>query len=149
MGIDPFGVFLHIGGPNLLPIVFIDNCAEAIVLAGVVEGVEGEVLIIVDDDLPTSADFLRMYKQNVGHFLSIRIPYTLFYILCWLWEKYSTWSEGQLPRVYNRRQCATYYQTQRYSNRKLKELTGWSPRVPFDEAARRYFEFMRSGEERK
>ncbi len=147
VGTNAFGVFLHVGGSNRLPLVFVNNCAEAIILAGVVEEVDGEVFIIVDDDLPTSRQFLRLFKKNVRRFRSIYVPYRVFYHLNWLWEKYSFWSEGQLPPVFNRRQCATYFQRQIYSNDKLKYRTGWRPRVPFREASRRYFEFMRSGKE--
>jgi nucleoside-diphosphate-sugar epimerase len=143
VGIDTFDIFLHLGGSNRLPLIFLDNCAEAIVLAGIVEGVDGEVFIAVDDDLPTSRTFLRLYKKNVRRFFSVYVPYRAFYFLNWLWEKYSKWSEGQLPPVFNRRNCATYYQRQLYSNRKLKERTGWSPRIPFKEASQRYFDFMK------
>lgn len=144
VGIDTFGVFLHLGGSNRIPIIFLDNCAEAIILAGIVEGIDGEVFNAVDDNPPTSRKFLRLYKKNVRHFFSIYVPYPIFYSLNWLWEKYSKWSEGQLPPVFNRRNCATYYQKQIYSNEKLKERIGWRPRVPFEEASRRYFEFMRN-----
>ena len=54
VGIDTFGVFLHLGGSNRLPSTYVDNCAEAIVLTGLKEGVDGEVFNVVDDDLPTS-----------------------------------------------------------------------------------------------
>jgi nucleoside-diphosphate-sugar epimerase len=144
VGIDTFGIFLHLGGSNRLPLIFIDNCAEAIVLAGIVEGLDGEVFIAVDDELPRSRDFLRLYKKHVGRFFSIDVPYGLFFFLNWLWEKYSNWSEGQLPPVFNRRLCAAYYQRQAYSNKKLKEWTGWRPSVSFEKAAGKYFEFMRS-----
>jgi nucleoside-diphosphate-sugar epimerase len=143
VGIDTFGIFLHLGGSNRIPIIYLDNCAEAIVLAGVTEGIDGETFIAVDDTLPTSRQFLHLYKKHVRRFFSVYVPYTVFYFLNWLWEKYSIWSEGQLPPLFNRRSCATYYQRQIYSNSKLKERTGWSPRVPFEEASRRYFEFMK------
>ena len=65
VGRDLSGLFLHMGGRNLIPFTYVDNCAEAIVLAGLVKGVDGEVFNVVDDDLPTSRKFLRMYKQNV------------------------------------------------------------------------------------
>lgn len=147
-GTDTFGVFINVGGRNRLPIIFIDNCADAIVHAGLARGVEGHTFIAVDDDLPTSAEFLSLYKRHVRRFFSVRIPYRLFYAGNWLWETYSRRSEGQLPPVFNRRQCAAYYQPQRYSNRKLKDMTGWMPRVPFDEACDRYFDFVRAHEGR-
>ena len=92
VGIDTFGFFLHLGGSNKIPLTYVDNCAEAIVLAGIREGFDGEVFNIVDDELPTSREFLKLYKKNVGHFRSIFIPYRLFYFLSYLWEKYSKWS---------------------------------------------------------
>ena len=47
------------------------------------KGIDGEVFNVVDDDLPTSREFLKMYKRNTGHFKSIYIPYRIFYFLCY------------------------------------------------------------------
>lgn len=143
--IDSFGIHLHVGGSNRIPLIYIDNCAEAIVLAGLVVGLSGEIFNAVDDDLPTSRQFLQRYRKSGNRIFTVHLPYQLFYLFCWMWEKYSKWSQGQLPPVFNRRQCTSYYRKQIYSNRKLKKLTGWKPRVPFEEASRRYFEFMRNG----
>src|SRR3989441_230356 len=42
VGIDTFGIFLHLGGSNTIPFTYVENCAEAIVLAGLKKGIEGE-----------------------------------------------------------------------------------------------------------
>jgi nucleoside-diphosphate-sugar epimerase len=133
VGIDTFGFFIHLGGSNPLPLTFVDNCAEAIVLAGLKPGVEGETFNIVDDDLPTSRRFLRAYKQK-RRFRSIAMPYSVAYGLCSLWEKYSHWTQGQLPPAFNRRRCAADWKGNRFSNRKLHERLGWKPRVKLDAA---------------
>jgi nucleoside-diphosphate-sugar epimerase len=143
VGIDTFGVFFHLGGSNQLPLIYVDNCAEAIVLAGIRPGVDGEVFNLVDNELPTSRRFLRAYKRHGRPFASVYIPYWAFYGMSWIWEKYSAWSQGQLPPAFNRRRCATYWKGNRYSNQKLKDLLGWAPRVPFAEASMRYFEYVR------
>jgi nucleoside-diphosphate-sugar epimerase len=143
VGIDTFGVFFHLGGSNRIPLTYVDNCAEAIVLAGIRPGVNGEVFNVVDDELPTSRQFLRMYKKQGKRFRSIFIPYWLFYCLCWAWEKYSKWSEGQLPPAFNRRRCSAYWKGNRYTNQKLKDRLDWRPLVAFSEASRRYFEYVR------
>ena len=134
VGINTFGFFVHLGGPNRLPLTFVDNCAEAIVLAGLKPGVEGEIFNIVDDDLPTSTEFLRAYKKRVGPFFSLRVPYFAASGICQLWERYSKWSGHQFPPVFNRRRCAAEWKGNRYSNQKLKERLGWTPRVPMDQA---------------
>lgn len=142
IGIDTFGFFIHLGGSNRIPLTYVENCADAIVLAGIKKGVDGEIFNIVDDDLPTSRQFLRMYKRNVSSFRSVYIPYRLFYFLSYLWEKYSTWSDGQLPPLFNRRRCATYWKGNRYSNAKMKNLLGWKQRVSFQEASKTYFDYI-------
>lgn len=106
IGTDTFGVFLHLGLNNKIPLTYLDNCAEAIVLAGLRKGIEGEVINIVDDNLPRSREFLRLYKRNVRRFFSIPVPYLFWYFFNYIWEKYSEWSEGQLPPIFNRRACA-------------------------------------------
>jgi nucleoside-diphosphate-sugar epimerase len=145
VGIDTFGFFMHLGGGGRLPLTYVDNCAEAIVLAGLVRGVDSEVFNVVDDALPTSRAFLRAYKREVGKFWSVPIPYPAGYALCALWEWYANRSKGQLPPVFNRRECAFAWKGNRYSNRKLKEGLGWHCRVPMQEALRRYFEYQKNG----
>jgi nucleoside-diphosphate-sugar epimerase len=144
IGINTFGPFLHMGGSNELPLTYVDNCADAIVLAGLVAGIDGEIFNVVDDDLPTSRDFLRLYKAQARRFVSFPMPYPLSYLLCALWEDYSLRTAGQLPARFNRRRCAAEWKGNRYSNRKLKELAGWTPRVPFEQACRQYFEYVRA-----
>jgi nucleoside-diphosphate-sugar epimerase len=146
VGIATFGLFLHLGGSNQLPVTYIDNCADAIILAGLTKGVDGEVFNVVDDDLPSSRSFLRQYKKHVRRFTSVYVPHLVSYALCYLWERYSTWSEGQLPPVYNRKHWRVYWQKTSYSNEKLKTRVGWAPRVPAAEALRLYFDGCRDGE---
>ena len=140
VGIGTFGLFLHLGGGNQIPATYVDNCADAIVLAGLVSGVDGEVFNVVDDDLPTSRQLLQGYKKHVRSFRSIYLPHFVSYVLCALWEKYSKWSYGQLPPVFNRRAWHAYWKSTRYSNAKVKEKLGWRPHVSTDTGLRRYFE---------
>lgn len=134
VGISTFGFFIQVGGSNLLPLTFVDNCAEAILLAGLKPGVEGEVFNVVDNELLTGRQFLEAYKKRVKPFVSVRVPYFLAYVLCLLWEKYSEWSKGQLPPVFNRRRCAAEWKGNRYSNQRLRDRLGWKPRVNLKEA---------------
>jgi nucleoside-diphosphate-sugar epimerase len=142
VGIKPFGIFFHLGGGNQIPITYVDNCASAIVTAGLAPGVDGEVFNIVDDDLPSSRKLLKMYKQG-RPFRSLYVPYWFFYGFSWFWESYSRRSKGQVPLAFNRLRCATYWKGNRYSNQKLKTKTGWRPQVSFSEASRRYFDSVR------
>ena len=146
VGIKVFGPFIQVNGSNPLPLTFVDNCAEAIVLAGLTPGIDGEVFNIVDDDLLTARQFLKTYKV-AKRFRSVRVPYWVAYSACYAWEKYSKWSKGQLPPAFNRRRCAANWKSQRYSNEKLKTRLGWKPRVPMNQAMKTFLaQFGTNGE---
>lgn len=143
VGIDTFGFFLHLGGSNTIPLTYVDNCADAIALAGLKPGIDGEVFNVVDDDLPSSRRFLRLYRRNVRSFKSLYVPHAASYALCWLWERYATWSRGQLPATFNLSRWHANWKMTRYSNQKLKRLLGWTPSVSMAEGLNRYFEACR------
>jgi len=147
LGISRFGFFLHLGGSNRIPLTYVDNCADAIVLAGLKRRGGGEIFNVVDDDSPTSEEFLKMYKKNVRHLKSIYLPKAISYFLCYLWERCSNWSGGRLPSVLNRKRWSAEWKGNKYSNEKLKRLLGWKPKVSLDEGLRRYFEYCRKVEE--
>lgn len=139
VGIDSFGLYIHLGGGTRLPLTYVDNCADAVVLAGLCPGIDGETLNIVDDDLPTSREFLRLYKKHVRRFRSIYVPHPVSWLLCALWEKYCEWSHNQLPPVFTRREWAAFWKKATYPNGKAKRLLGWRPVIPTREGLERYF----------
>src|SRR5215471_18785681 len=87
IGIGTFGFFIQVNGSHSLPLTFVDNCAEAIVLAGLAPGIDGDVFNIVDDDLLTGREFLKALNK-VRRLKSVRIPYLMAYAACSFWEKY-------------------------------------------------------------
>ena len=145
VGIGTFGIYLHLGGFNPIPFSYVDNCADAIVLAGIKPGMDGQIFNVVDDDLPRSFDFLRSFKENVKPFRSFYVPRFASYLLCCLWEKYAEFSHGQLPPVFNRARWHAEWKGSGYSNRKLKDKLGWRQNVPTDEGMKRYFADCREG----
>jgi nucleoside-diphosphate-sugar epimerase len=145
VGIATFGPFLHLGGANPIPCTYVENCAEAIALAGLVPGVDGETFNIVDDDVPTSRQFLRLYKKNVKRFRSFYVPHLFSYGFSWIWEWYSEWSHRQLPPQFNRERWYNQWKKTRYSNERLKSRLGWAPLVNTSEGLRLYFESCAAG----
>lgn len=148
VGIGAFGLFLHLGGANTIPFTYVENCAEAIVLAGLVKGVDGEVFNVVDDNLPSSRRFLGQYKKNARRLKSVYVPHAVSYALCYLWEKCSQWSKGQLRPALNQSRWYSEWRGTRYSNEKLKLRLGWAPKVSTEEGLHRYFKSCGQGERR-
>jgi nucleoside-diphosphate-sugar epimerase len=147
VGLGTFGFFLHLGGSNTIPLTYVDNCADAIVLAGIVSGVDGEAFNVIDDNLPSSRQFLRAYKTNVTRFRSVYVPHSISYALCCCWEGYSRWSKGQLPPAFSRSRWYSEWKPTRYSNEKLKSRLGWVVKVSTQEGMHRYFQKAAHGEQ--
>ena len=146
VGVGTFGVFLHLGGGNNLPLTYVENCADAIAIAAVKSGADGEIFNIVDDDLPSSRRFLRLYKRHVRWFPSLYLPHWLSYVLCFIWERYSVWSEEQLPPVFNRAKWHAFWKRTRYTNSKAKSVLGWEPKVKTTDGLRQFFKYCGNGE---
>jgi nucleoside-diphosphate-sugar epimerase len=132
VGLNLFGVFLHLGRRNVLPLTYVDNCAEAIVRAGR-SGLDGQAYNVVDDDLPTCAEYLSLYRQRVAPLRTVRLPYLATLAMSALVERYHHWSRGQLPAVFTPYKTRTTWGGNRFSNAKLKSI-GWSPIVATDRA---------------
>lgn len=145
VGLSTFGPFFHLGGSNKIPFTYVDNCADAIVLAGLQKNITQKIFNVVDDDLPTSRQFLRNYKKNVKSFRSIYIPHIFSYVLCYLWEKYSIFSKGQLPQAFHRALWHAQWKKTKYSNSNLKTYLNWSPKIRTAEGMNLFFNACKKG----
>jgi nucleoside-diphosphate-sugar epimerase len=134
---------LHVGGRNQLPLTYVDNCAEAIVVAGTHAQSAGQVYNVHDDDLPTCREYLRAYKKNVGNIRSVRVPYCVMKVLSKMVTKYNTYSQGQLPAVLTPYKVRNLWGGNRFSNAKLHSI-GWNQLVPTAEGLRRSFAAYRA-----
>ena len=134
IGLSLFGMFLHLGGNNKIPLTYKENCADLIIKAGMVPGVEGEVFCAVDDDVPSSNYLLSRYKKNIKKIFSIRIPYRIFRQLAKFNVWYSTRTLGHLPAVFTPYKVDAMWKGHQFSNKKAKEKLLWSPRVAMLEA---------------
>lgn len=142
VGMSPFGVFLHLGGRNVLPLSYVDNCAEAIVVAGRSAAAVGQVYNVHDDDLPTCRAYLAAYKQQVQPLRSVPVPYPALSLLSAAVERYHKWSRGQLPAVLTPYKSAASWGGNRFTNAKLKGL-GWRQIVSTEEGLRRNFDWLK------
>jgi nucleoside-diphosphate-sugar epimerase len=128
----------HVGGRNPLPLTYIDNCAEAVVVAGTHAQAAGQIYNVCDDDLPTCREYLDAYKHQVTNIRSISVPYFSMRILSRILVKYHTYSKGQLPAILTPYRVASLWGGNRFDNSKLRS-TGWKQLVPTAEGLRRSF----------
>ncbi len=137
--------FLRIGSRAVLPMTYVENCAEAIILAAErlaepSSPVDGEVINIVDDDLPTQADYAEAVATRTEVPPSITVP----------WPAIRTASEAlavvnrtllsgraKFPGIAVPDRLYARFKPLRYTNAKAKRLLDWSPRYGLIEAIER------------
>jgi nucleoside-diphosphate-sugar epimerase len=137
IGLQLGPLLIRMGGGQTLPYVFVDNCSAAIRQAGLIEGIDGEAFNVLDDELPTGKQILRMYRQAGHRQRSLWIPRPCIQPLAGLYEWYHRFSRGQLPAVITRYKTASMWKSLRFTNQKAKSRLRWSPNVRFEEAFRR------------
>jgi nucleoside-diphosphate-sugar epimerase len=142
VGLQIGPVFFHLGGSNLLPLSFVVNCAEAIVVAGSHSDSAGQVYNVHDDDLPTAFRYLREYKRHVKRIRSIRLPYFATRMLARWLQAYHRRSKGQLPGILTLYKVAAAWGGNRFDNAKLHAL-GWRQLVSTPDAMKQTFEYLR------
>ena len=139
VGFPAFGTFFHLGGKNLLPLTHVENCSEAVALVALREGSDGEVYHIVDDEVITSRQYLRLYRDHDKSLRTVSVPYPVMMLLSRVFQWYSNYSKGQLPAVFTPYKTKTTWGGNRFSNAKLHSI-GWKQIVPTEAGLRRSFE---------
>ena len=142
VGLSFPGMFLFLGGGNRLPLSYVDNCAEACVLAGEARAAVGQVINVHDDDLPTCREYLSAYRKSVGPVRALPVPYTMLLGGSYMVRWYHKHSQGQLPAVFTPYKVAAMWKGNRFSNTKLKSL-GWQQIVSTREGMQRTFSALR------
>lgn len=135
---------LYLGGSNLLPLTYVENCAEAVVTAGIRAEAAGQVYNVHDDDLPTCREYVRAYKKYVRNIRSVPLPYFATRLLSKTLVAYHRYSKGQLPAVLTPYKVASLWAGNRFDNSKLHSI-GWQQLVPTAEGLRRSFTAFRAG----
>ena len=137
VGLQLGGILIRMGGRQRLPFTYVENCAQAIVKAGLVAGVDGEIINVIDDNLPTGREVVKQYRR-AGHKLRVvGVPQTAIKWMARFNEWYSRWSKDQIPAVLTEHRAQAMWKPLQYSNAKAKQLLGWTPQVDWESASQR------------
>jgi nucleoside-diphosphate-sugar epimerase len=142
VGVQLPGAFLHVGGSNVIPFTYVDNCAEAIALAGSHPDGAGKTLNVVDDDLLTSAQYLHAFRRRVKRIRYLYVPYPVMRVVADWVEGYHRRSRGQLPAFFTRYKADSNWKGCTFTNAALKAL-GWKQLVATGEGMERTFRHLR------
>lgn len=138
LGLSLPGVFLFLGGKNLLPLTYVDNCAEAIRVAAERGSFDGDTYNVVDSELLSCDDYLRRYRREAHALRVLPLPYAALEAISTGFERAHRLSGGRVPAMFTPYKTKAAWRPQRFSNARLREL-GVKQLVSTDEGLRRSF----------
>ncbi|MGP1375879.1 MAG: NAD-dependent epimerase/dehydratase family protein [Almyronema sp.] len=130
--------FLRIGFWGQMPLTYVENCAEAIVLAAEKEAAIGQTINIVDDRLPSKQAFTQaLLKHDPNPPKVVPVNWGLMQLLAnaaWFVNQKLLNGQARLPGLLVPAKLHGRFRPHRYSNQRAKQLLGWSPQYSLEEA---------------
>ena len=131
-------IWLRIGARAQMPLTYVENCAEAIVLAAEQEAAIGQTINIVDDDLPTQRVFAKKLFARMDQLpRMVPLNWTLIRFLTWvLWVYNQKVLKGQAkyPGIFVPAKLHARFKPLVYTNARAKQILKWTPKYSLDQA---------------
>jgi len=136
--------WIRIGMWAQLPLVYVENCAEALVLAAESKDAIGQIFNCVDDNPPRQHQYAKAIRKRLTAKPSrvIFIPWRAVWLLGWCAMFInSTIFKGRakLPSVLVPDRLEARFKPLKFDNHKIKTTIGWSSRYSLGEALDRIF----------
>ena len=137
-------VWIRLGAWAKLPLSYVENCAEAVVMCAEKEEAVGKTFNVIDDETPSQ----RLYSRQLQRYLNpcphiVPVPWTLVRTLAriaWFSNRLLFKGKAKVPQVLSPLSVHARCKPLRYSNQRLKEVLGWRPRYSLAEALDRCFD---------
>ncbi|MGB5915632.1 MAG: NAD(P)-dependent oxidoreductase [Phormidesmis sp.] len=133
--------WLRIGAHAKLPLSYVENCAEAIVMAAEQEAAIGQTLNVLDDNPPTQRQYAKALRSQVPSPPKfVPVNWTVMRLvgeLAWAVNQQLLGGKAKLPGVLVPAKLHARFKSLTYSNQKLKQCLGWEPRFGMEAAIAR------------
>ena len=138
LGIQGKKTWIRTGAHAKLPLTYVENCAEAIVMALESPQSNGDTFNVIDDDLPTQRQYAAELKARwPTRVKSIPIPWTLMRTIAGLADltnKLLFKNRAKVPGLLIPARLHARCKPLRFTNERLKNATGWKPKYSWREA---------------
>ena len=132
------GWWLRTGAWARIPLNYVENCAEAILLAVENPQADGQIFNVVDDELPTQRRYARLIaRRTVPRPRIFPVSWTIMRLIArsaWLMNRAILGGRAKIPGIFVPSRLHARCKPLRYSNAKIKSVLGWTPRYGLIEA---------------
>ncbi|MEO1400901.1 MAG: NAD(P)-dependent oxidoreductase [Cyanobacteria bacterium J06635_1] len=133
--------WLMVGSKTIMPMTYVENCAEAIVQTLSAPAAVGKTLNIVDNDLPTQRQYTQAIlcytdeppKMTSVSWLAVR---TVSNLAQWV-NQQILGGKARMPGLLVPTKVQSRFKPLRYSNAQAKQCLSWSPRYSLETALER------------
>lgn len=125
-----------------LPMTYVDNVADAVLLAAAATDVVGRAFTIVDANVP-QAEYAALYREASGErWRPVFLPVGMIATAAWGLERALRLARRRSPVTYHQIRRATH--RARYDCSRAERLLGWRPAVSVPDGLRRTFTALRT-----
>ncbi|HOT79431.1 MAG TPA: NAD(P)-dependent oxidoreductase [Microthrixaceae bacterium] len=137
LGAELGPLFLRIGSRATLPMTYVENCVAAMVAAIDAPGVASETINIVDDDLPTQAEYVAALERQTEIPSSIPVPWPLMKLAATTISAVNNRfldGRAKFPGIVVPEKLDGRFKPFRYNNDRARRLLGWAPQYTLAQA---------------
>lgn len=133
--------WVRTGARLRLPLTYVENCAHAIVAAAETEAAYGKTLNIIDDDRPSTKQYMkRLAKLQDPAPKIVPLNYTLTRFIAWcgvVFNRLFCGGRAKVPSIFRPAALAARCKPLRFDNAAIKQTLGWSPKYDLSQAIAR------------
>jgi nucleoside-diphosphate-sugar epimerase len=136
-------VWVRIGARAQVPLTYVENCAEAVVLAAEKDEATGQTLHVIDDDPPTQRRYCSMLcRRTTPRPLVVPVAWSIMRAVAGVagvTNRLLFRGRAKIPGLFIRARLHARSKPLKYPNSRIKKVLGWKPRYSLAEALDRSF----------
>ncbi len=131
-------LWIRTGAWARLPLNYVENCAEAIVMSAENERANGEVFNVVDDDLPRQRSYLNLLRSRTQPRPRVLpVSWTMMRLVAgtaaWTNRVFFK-NRAKIPGLFSPSKMHARLKPMHFTNAKIKRVLGWKPKYGLNAA---------------
>ncbi|HLL89314.1 MAG TPA: glycosyltransferase, partial [Tepidisphaeraceae bacterium] len=119
------------------PQTYVENCADAIVLACENRAADGQTLNVIDDEVPSQRQMVAMLRRRASPKpFVLPVNYSLLRFIAW-----SAWTfngvflkrRAKIPGLFVPARLHARLKPLKYTNKRVKDVLGWTPKYSIEQ----------------